>query len=234
MREIFLECIISRTKKSLEHLKRIIEFYYKDVIQPLFLAETRSSSQMTLANTLAAIWVNNPKKHLQIVEKLFTMGVLDAQFAIKAAFARIKTQLAQNQTLEAVNEEIISALLRLSAHKTHQLFTIYSQKDNPISQRERDRLQFESEDPSGQPSQQQHLDLSFSKRVTIKSNQDFLSNFDQAVNERNNILKSVADNYLSLLQEFDSSDLESQTMRVLRSRIHVFGGEQVVNAARSQ
>jgi hypothetical protein len=40
MKEIFLECVISRTRKSLEHLKRFIEIYYNEIFQPFFLGDT--------------------------------------------------------------------------------------------------------------------------------------------------------------------------------------------------
>jgi len=35
---------MTRTKKSLEHLKRCIEVYYIDVIKPFFLGDTLSES----------------------------------------------------------------------------------------------------------------------------------------------------------------------------------------------
>ena len=44
LKEILLECIVSRTRKSLEHLKRIIEFYYNEVMQPFFLRDTIAES----------------------------------------------------------------------------------------------------------------------------------------------------------------------------------------------
>lgn len=43
LKEILFECIMVRTKKSLEHLKRFIEIYYHDIIKPLYLSENVDS-----------------------------------------------------------------------------------------------------------------------------------------------------------------------------------------------
>jgi len=43
---------MTRTKKSLEHLKRFIEIYYNDIIKPFFLGTTIPESQITLMKTI--------------------------------------------------------------------------------------------------------------------------------------------------------------------------------------
>lgn len=37
LKEIFLECVFSRTRKSLEHLKRFVEVFYTEVFEPWFV-----------------------------------------------------------------------------------------------------------------------------------------------------------------------------------------------------
>lgn len=37
LKEIFLECILSRARKSLEHIKRFIEIYYNEIFEPWFV-----------------------------------------------------------------------------------------------------------------------------------------------------------------------------------------------------
>ena len=44
MKEIFVECILSRARKSLEHLKRFVEIYFRDILQPFFLGEYKQNS----------------------------------------------------------------------------------------------------------------------------------------------------------------------------------------------
>jgi hypothetical protein len=65
--ELLTECMLLRTKKSLEHLKRFIEIYYRDVIEPLYASD---SAQKVLINTIIRIWGHNLAKCVQVVQKL--------------------------------------------------------------------------------------------------------------------------------------------------------------------
>ena len=38
LKEIFLECIFSRARKSLEHLKRFVELFYVEIFDPWFVS----------------------------------------------------------------------------------------------------------------------------------------------------------------------------------------------------
>lgn len=70
VKEIVIEAIMVRTKKSLEHLKRFIEIYYTEVVQPLLLGEELAAGQAALIRTVIDMWRNNHNKGLQVIEKL--------------------------------------------------------------------------------------------------------------------------------------------------------------------
>ena len=68
LKEIFLECILSKARKSLEHLKRFVEIY-SEIFYPFYL--NNGSAQVTAVATVARVWVNNRNRALNIVEKLY-------------------------------------------------------------------------------------------------------------------------------------------------------------------
>ena len=54
---MFLECIFSRARKSLEHLKRFIELFYPEIFEPWFVsAEDAKESQITVVKTVSSVW----------------------------------------------------------------------------------------------------------------------------------------------------------------------------------
>lgn len=60
-----------------------MEIYYHEIIHPFFLGETVNESQITLMKTINQIWVNNPKKNIQIIEKLYQLGLVIPNIAVK-------------------------------------------------------------------------------------------------------------------------------------------------------
>lgn len=47
----------------------------------------------------------------------------------------------------------------------------------------------------------QHLDLSLSKRISIKTNEDFIKEYDLAVNEKLEVLRLVVQGYTEVLDK---------------------------------
>jgi len=54
LKEIFLECMYQRTRKSLEHLKRFVEMFYREVFEPWFVKS--ETGQQTLIRTTVRVW----------------------------------------------------------------------------------------------------------------------------------------------------------------------------------
>ena len=69
MKLIFWECILSRAKKSLEHLKRFVEIYQKVFIK---FFRINIDSQVDCINTVINVWgENNLFRAYAITEKLY-------------------------------------------------------------------------------------------------------------------------------------------------------------------
>jgi hypothetical protein len=73
-----------------------------------------------------------------------------------------------------------------------------------MSQKEKDRLAFE-----GENNQPVHLDLSLSKRIHIKTNEDFEREYKIATRERDEVFRFVTENYFSLINKYDSAELQN-------------------------
>jgi MIF4G like len=69
LRQIYLECILSRTRKSLEHLKRQVEIHYHEIIEPWFVKDPEG--QKTLVKTVVSVYAHNHTRCLQVLEKLW-------------------------------------------------------------------------------------------------------------------------------------------------------------------
>ena len=89
LKEIFLDCIISRTRKSLEHLKRFIEVFYSEIFQPWFV-ESKEGQQVAV-RTVAKIWQNQPERAILVIEKLWQLGIVEAENAVEWAFKSLRT-----------------------------------------------------------------------------------------------------------------------------------------------
>lgn len=62
---ILVECILSKSRKSLEHFKRYLEVYYNEVFKPFFLEDADSKeAQIAFAGVICRVWQNNEKKSL--------------------------------------------------------------------------------------------------------------------------------------------------------------------------
>jgi hypothetical protein len=60
LKAIFLECVFSRARKSLEHVKKSVEVFYNQIFEPWFInASDARQSQFTLLTTVASIWQRN-------------------------------------------------------------------------------------------------------------------------------------------------------------------------------
>jgi hypothetical protein len=92
MIEVFSECMLTRTKKSMEHLKRFIEIFYVEIIEPWFVSGPQAAeNQVTLVKTVARAWrERNPFRCIQIIEKLWSLGVLGGQHVINWALKSLK------------------------------------------------------------------------------------------------------------------------------------------------
>ena len=69
MRQIYIECILSRTRKSLEHLKRQIELQYNEIFEPWFVKDVEG--QKTFVTTAISVYSKNSTRCLQVLEKLW-------------------------------------------------------------------------------------------------------------------------------------------------------------------
>ena len=54
LKDIFLECVFVRTKKSLEHLKLFVERFYTEIFEPWFVKS--EPGQLTLIKTTLRVW----------------------------------------------------------------------------------------------------------------------------------------------------------------------------------
>ena len=69
LRQIYIECILSRTRKSLEHLKRQIELQYNEIFDPWFVKDVEG--QKTFVTTAISVYSKNSTRCLQVLEKLW-------------------------------------------------------------------------------------------------------------------------------------------------------------------
>lgn len=83
LKEIFLECVYQRTRKSLEHLKRFVELFYSEVFEPWFVKS--EAGQVTLIKTTLRVWggARNSQKCIYIMEKLWQMGIISGDVIIQ-------------------------------------------------------------------------------------------------------------------------------------------------------
>lgn len=86
---IFFEAVLSKARKSLEHLKKIIE-KYKEVFQELFFNTV--DNQVEAVEIIFNVWANNLFKASSIVEKLYSFNLLSSEAIVKWAFESINTQ----------------------------------------------------------------------------------------------------------------------------------------------
>lgn len=86
LKEIFLECILERTRKSLEHLKRAVEAFHVELFSHMY----KGKSELIVCVVLRAYRDRNPIRGLQVIEKLWQLGVLEgATGAIQWALTEI-------------------------------------------------------------------------------------------------------------------------------------------------
>lgn len=87
LKKIFIECILSKSRKSLEHFKRYLEVYYTDVFKPLFLDDNDAKEAQTgMIEVIARVWQNNERKALQLIEKCWQCGVISPERVIDFTF----------------------------------------------------------------------------------------------------------------------------------------------------
>ena len=59
LKEVFLECVLDRSRKSLEHLKRFVELFYNEIFKPWFVTctgETKRDSQTAVVRMVVSMW----------------------------------------------------------------------------------------------------------------------------------------------------------------------------------
>ncbi|CDW76937.1 cap binding protein [Stylonychia lemnae] len=228
LKEIFLECIMARTKKSLEHLKRFIEIYYHEIIKPFFLGTTIAESQITLMKSVCQMWINNPRKNLQIIDKLFSLGLVIPKYAVQYCLDSLIRKISENEELsqDLIEFKILNNLSQLVNQRQQQMFTLYNQKDMPQSSKEKMSIDEGA-------STHQHLDLSYSKRVQIKNNEDFIKEFEQGQKEKEETLTLIQKGLFDLVDNSENKIVADQSIILLRAHLTILNPTFVITNAKS-
>lgn len=121
-----MECVFSRTRKSLEHLKRQVEILYKEVFEPWFVsADDARESQITIVKTAASVWAKNPTRCLLVIEKLWQMGIVTAESGIDWALKSLKRHSIASLTPDYLEFKVIKLLFDHTLDKPLFLSTLY-------------------------------------------------------------------------------------------------------------
>lgn len=116
LKEVFLECVFQRTRKSLEHLKRFVELFYAEVFEPWFVKSEQG--QVTLIKTALRVWggPKNTQKCLYVMEKLWQMGIISGdqiiQYCLKHAGSSHDTSL-EFRLLKLISQRVFTQRLFL-------------------------------------------------------------------------------------------------------------------------
>ena len=126
VKEMFIECILSRARKSLEHLKRFVEIYYVEILQPFFLGENQQVSQLTLMKMIVQIWgEKNQYKTLQIVDKLLSQGLLLSESVLEWAFISLE-KIQAKASGDSIEFKLIETVLERADILPNQLATLFN------------------------------------------------------------------------------------------------------------
>lgn len=82
-----MECVLARTRKSLEHLKRFIEMFYAEVFKGMCEG---AEAQRTIVRTVMRVYSRNVIRGMQIVEKLWQMGMVSTEAVIDTGLKSFK------------------------------------------------------------------------------------------------------------------------------------------------
>ena len=108
LKDIFLECVYVRTKKSLEHLKLFVEKFYAEFFEPWFVKSEQG--QLTMIKTTLRVWgaPRNSQRCLYILEKLWQMGIITGD-AIVGYCLKQHSVIKEEHSLEFRLLKLISA-----------------------------------------------------------------------------------------------------------------------------
>ena len=118
-----MECVFSRTRKSLEHLKRFIEAFYIDIFEPWFVSgEDSKQTQFTLIKTATQVWQKNPTRCLQVLEKLWQVGILSSDNAVEWSLKSLGVKNSiSSKVLKLISERVFG--------KRQFLLTLFLQRN---------------------------------------------------------------------------------------------------------
>lgn len=126
-----MECILDRSRKSLEHLKRFVELFYNEIFMPWFVTctgDTKRDSQMVVVRTVVSMWQRNPTRCLQIIEKLWQLGIVDASNGIEWAIKSLKAKDQSTRLTDTLEYRIVKLLSERTLQKSAFLQTLYIQR----------------------------------------------------------------------------------------------------------
>lgn len=83
LKEIFMECILIRSKKNLDEMKRLIEEYAGILFK---FYRKSDESQVKAINTITRCWTNNSYWAGFIIENLYKLGLFNARGLLTWAF----------------------------------------------------------------------------------------------------------------------------------------------------
>ena len=134
-------------------------------------ATDAKESQMTVMKTATAVWQKNHSKCLQVIEKLWQMGIIEAENAAEWAFKSLKSQ-ADNQGVKFSPDLIEFKILKLLAERTVQktalLQTLFSQRHSIVNSLVQQRNEMQIDEGNGAFSGA--IELSLNKRLFNKLN----------------------------------------------------------------
>uniref|UniRef100_A0A7S3J7U1 MIF4G-like type 2 domain-containing protein n=1 Tax=Euplotes harpa TaxID=151035 RepID=A0A7S3J7U1_9SPIT len=113
--EIFMECLLYKSQKSLIHLKKLATRFLTIIKNTL----SDEQSQAKACEVVSNVWCNNEQKEISIFDQLLNLGIISPLTMIKYIFERIRV-IDHTKNMYAKEWKILHKLVSKQLIKFHE------------------------------------------------------------------------------------------------------------------